>query len=36
MQAGWSEEVVAAARFLACPDAGYITGSTLKVDGEIF
>jgi len=22
-------------RFLACPEAGYITGSTLKVDGGI-
>jgi 3-oxoacyl-[acyl-carrier protein] reductase len=29
------EEVAAAARFLACADASYITGSTLKVDGGI-
>ena len=26
-------EVAAAVRFLACPEAGYITGSVLKVDG---
>ena len=28
-------EVAAAVRFLACPDAGYITGSALKIDGGI-
>jgi 3-oxoacyl-[acyl-carrier protein] reductase len=33
---GRPEEVAAAVRFLACPEAGYITGSTLKVDGGIF
>lgn len=32
---GKPEEVAAAVRFLACADAGYITGSTLKVDGGI-
>jgi len=32
---GKPEEVAAAVRFLACPDAGYITGSILKVDGGI-
>jgi 3-oxoacyl-[acyl-carrier protein] reductase len=32
---GRPEEVAAAVRFLACPEAGYITGSTLKVDGGI-
>lgn len=32
---GRPEEVAAAARFLACPEAGYITGSTLKIDGGI-
>ncbi|MEO7297507.1 MAG: SDR family NAD(P)-dependent oxidoreductase [Verrucomicrobiota bacterium] len=30
------EEVAAAIRFLACPEASYITGSTLKIDGGIF
>ena len=30
------EEVAAAIRFLACPEASYITGSVLKVDGGIF
>jgi 3-oxoacyl-[acyl-carrier protein] reductase len=30
------EEVAAAIRFLACPEASYITGSILKVDGGIF
>ncbi len=30
------EEVAAAVRFLACPEASYITGSVLKVDGGIF
>jgi 3-oxoacyl-[acyl-carrier protein] reductase len=29
-------EIAAAVRFLACADAGYITGSTLKIDGGIF
>lgn len=32
---GRPEEVAAAARFLACADAGYITGSILKIDGGI-
>ncbi len=32
---GRPEEAAAAVRFLACPEAGYITGSTLKVDGGI-
>lgn len=32
---GKPEEVAAAVRFLACPGAGYITGSTLKIDGGI-
>jgi 3-oxoacyl-[acyl-carrier protein] reductase len=32
---GRPEEVAAAARFLACAEAGYITGSILKVDGGI-
>lgn len=29
-------EVAAAVRFLACPDAGYITGSVLTIDGGIY
>lgn len=33
---GRPEEVAAAVRFLACPEAAYITGSVLKVDGGIF
>lgn len=33
---GKPSEVAAAVRFLACADAGYITGSVLKVDGGIF
>ena len=33
---GRAEEVAAAVRFLACPEAGYITGSVLKVDGGIY
>jgi 3-oxoacyl-[acyl-carrier protein] reductase len=32
---GRPEEVAAAVRFLAGPDAGYITGAVLKVDGGI-
>ena len=32
---GRPEEVAAAVRFLACPEAGYITGSTLTMDGGI-
>ena len=32
---GRPEEVAAATRFLACPDASYITGSVLKIDGGI-
>jgi 3-oxoacyl-[acyl-carrier protein] reductase len=32
---GRPEEVAAAVRFLACADAGYITGSVLKIDGGI-
>jgi 3-oxoacyl-[acyl-carrier protein] reductase len=32
---GRPDEVAAAVRFLACPEAGYITGSMLKVDGGI-
>jgi 3-oxoacyl-[acyl-carrier protein] reductase len=32
---GQPEEVAAAVRFLACPEAGYITGSVLKIDGGI-
>ena len=30
------EEIGAAIRFLACPEASYITGSVLKIDGGIF
>jgi 3-oxoacyl-[acyl-carrier protein] reductase len=33
---GRPEEVGAAIRFLACAEAGYITGSALKIDGGIF
>ncbi len=29
-------EVAAAVRFLACPEASYITGSVLKIDGGLF
>lgn len=32
---GKPDEVAAAVRFLACPDAAYITGSVLKIDGGI-
>jgi 3-oxoacyl-[acyl-carrier protein] reductase len=32
---GRPAEVAAAVRFLACPDAGYLTGSALKIDGGI-
>jgi len=32
---GRPEEVAAAVRFLACPEAGYITGCALKIDGGI-
>jgi len=32
---GRPEEVAVAVRFLACPEAAYITGSVLKVDGGI-
>jgi 3-oxoacyl-[acyl-carrier protein] reductase len=32
---GRPEEVAAAVRFLACPQASYITGSILKIDGGI-
>jgi 3-oxoacyl-[acyl-carrier protein] reductase len=33
---GQPGEVAAAVRFLACAEAGYITGSALKIDGGIF
>jgi 3-oxoacyl-[acyl-carrier protein] reductase len=32
---GKPEEVAAVIRFLACPEAGYVTGSVIKVDGGI-
>lgn len=33
---GRPEEIAAAVRFLATPEAGYITGAVLKVDGGIY
>ncbi len=33
---GRPAEVAAAVRFLACPEAGYVTGSVLKIDGGIY
>ncbi len=33
---GKPEEVAVAVGFLACQDAGYVTGSALKIDGGIF
>ncbi|MEM9235861.1 MAG: SDR family NAD(P)-dependent oxidoreductase [Verrucomicrobiota bacterium] len=33
---GRPEEVAAAVGFLACQDAGYVTGSALKIDGGIY
>ncbi|WP_193213253.1 SDR family oxidoreductase [Luteolibacter marinus] len=33
---GSPAEVAVAVRFLACQDAGYVTGSALKIDGGIF
>lgn len=33
---GTPTEVASAVRFLACKDAGYVTGSALKIDGGIF
>lgn len=33
---GRADEVAAAVFFLACQDAGYVTGSSLKIDGGIF
>ena len=36
VEVGRPEEVAAAVFFLACQDAGYVTGSALKIDGGIF
>lgn len=33
---GRPAEIAALVRFLACPDAGYLTGSAIKIDGGIF
>jgi 3-oxoacyl-[acyl-carrier protein] reductase len=33
---GRPEEVAALVRFIACQDAGYVTGSAVKIDGGIF
>lgn len=33
---GQPTEIAALVRFLACPDAGYLTGSAIKIDGGIF
>lgn len=33
---GRPAEVAAAVRFLACPEAAYVTGSVLKIDGGIY
>jgi 3-oxoacyl-[acyl-carrier protein] reductase len=33
---GRPEEVAALVRFLACQDAGYVTGSAVKIDGGVF
>jgi 3-oxoacyl-[acyl-carrier protein] reductase len=33
---GRPQEIAAAIRFLACPEASYITGSVLKIDGGIY
>jgi 3-oxoacyl-[acyl-carrier protein] reductase len=33
---GHPGEIAAAIRFFACAEAGYITGSALKIDGGIF
>lgn len=33
---GKPDEIAAGVRFLACPEASYITGSVLKIDGGIF
>ena len=34
-RAGTPDEVAACVRFLASPEAGYVTGSTLTVDGGL-